>query len=93
MICNNALEFIDGTYNISVWQLQNMPYKLYLETEHWKHFRAETLKFAQYKCQLCNSKDTELNVHHKNYDNVGRETFNDVIVLCKLCHGTHHGKG
>lgn len=91
MDSQSVLEFIDTTYNISVWQHKNIAYKLYVKTEHWQHFRTEALKFAQYKCQLCNAKDAELNVHHKNYDNLGRETFNDVIVLCKECHEVHHG--
>jgi 5-methylcytosine-specific restriction endonuclease McrA len=87
-----TLEFIDSTFVISIAQMRNMPYKLYLQTEHWQHFRSEALKFAQYKCQLCGTKDEVLNVHHRDYSNIGCETFNDVIVLCEKCHGIHHGK-
>lgn len=28
--------------------------------------------------------------HHKNYDHVGEETREDVLVLCKTCHSTSH---
>jgi 5-methylcytosine-specific restriction endonuclease McrA len=87
-----ALEFIDSTYMISLTQMRAMPYKEYLKTAHWQHFRSEALKFYQGKCQLCSSKDRQLEVHHRNYDNVGCETFNDVIVLCEDCHGKFHNK-
>jgi len=51
-----------------------MPYKEYLLTEHWQHFKKEALNFFGHKCQLCNSKNMELCVHHKTYKNKGRET-------------------
>jgi hypothetical protein len=69
----------------------DMDYNKYLSTYHWKHFRKEAYKFYNYECSLCKSKDN-LNLHHKNYDNLGRETFNDVILLCNKCHKIHHGK-
>lgn len=57
-----ALEFIDGVCSVAIMQMQNMPYKLYLQTQHWQHFRKEALKAAQYECQLCNEKDKQLDV-------------------------------
>lgn len=79
-----TLEFINETYNVSLWQLRRMPHELYLQTEHWKHFRAEALKFFR-TCQLCDGY-RNLDVYHKNYKNRGRETFNDVTVICHDCH-------
>lgn len=73
-------------------QLREMDYKEYLETDHWLHFRQEAYKWASYKCQLCDKSQTTLNVHHKNYENKGRETFNDIIVLCHNCHKKYHNK-
>jgi 5-methylcytosine-specific restriction endonuclease McrA len=86
------LDFVNDTYNVSLWQLRNMPYNLYLQTDHWQHFRLKALDNAKYICQLCNSKEKKLDVHHRTYENRGRETFNDVIVLCDGCHKKHHGK-
>jgi hypothetical protein len=80
-----------ASYDEILNTLKYMPYEEYLQTDHWLHFRDETLKWAQNKCQLCN--DTKnLHVHHKTYENRGRETFNDVIVLCKDCHRKFHNK-
>lgn len=85
------IDSLDG-YGKLIHYLKSMPYDKYLETEHWKHFRNEALKWAGHKCQLCNKEDTTLVIHHKTYENRGRETFNDVIVLCENCHKLIHGK-
>jgi hypothetical protein len=76
-------------YEDMIRELNKMAYKDYLQTEHWQHFRLEALKFFKNKCCLCNS-EKYLQVHHETYKNRGRETFNDVIVLCKDCHSKQH---
>jgi 5-methylcytosine-specific restriction endonuclease McrA len=68
-----------------------MPYKEYLQTEHWINLREQALRKAKYKCELCNSKEN-LNVHHKTYDNKGNEPLSDLIVLCNNCHAKFHNK-
>lgn len=82
--------FNHDLYSSFIKQLQDIDYIEYLKTEHWKHFRAECYKWSGYRCQLCNEKDIALSVHHKTYENRGRETFNDVIVLCLKCHSKIH---
>ncbi|MGL5347563.1 MAG: hypothetical protein ACRDA3_09425 [Peptostreptococcaceae bacterium] len=67
-------------------------YKDYLKTIHWDDMRKYKLKEANYKCQLCGVKETELHVHHNNYDNLGDECPSDLIVLCKDCHSKFHNK-
>ena len=86
------IETIDNEYNIYINKLRNMNYKNYLESEHWKHYKEQAIKNAHYKCQLCNKDHTLLNVHHNNYENRGRETFLDTIVLCSECHSKFHNK-
>lgn len=88
----NALEFIDTTYMVAIANMRGMPYKEYLKTAHWQHFRQEALKFYRYACQLCDGKDRQLDVHHRTYENIGCETFNDVTVVCDDCHKIHHGR-
>lgn len=68
-----------------------MPYKEYLQTDHWKQTRKKALKKAKYKCELCGSKEN-LNAHHKTYERKGNELPEDLIVLCEICHSTHHNK-
>ncbi len=72
-------------------KLAEMPYNEYLQTDHWKFCRNHMLDAANNQCHIC-SKDKNLNVHHKNYENRGCETTSDLVVLCKGCHATFHGK-
>ena len=41
------------------------------------------------KCALC-PRTHELNVHHLNYERLGHERVEDVIVLCVRCHNDLH---
>ena len=47
-LAESSMEFIEGVYEVSLYQLRGMPYQNYLQTEHWQHFKTETLKFSQY---------------------------------------------
>lgn len=78
-------------YTQLIKKFNNMDYVDYLNTEHWKHFREQVFIFYNRECQVCKSK-AGLNVHHKTYENRGRETFNDIILLCNECHKKIHGK-
>jgi len=72
--------------------MRALKYSDYLLTEHWKHFAKEAIKHYKYKCVLCNAEHVVLHVHHKTYENLARETFNDVIVLCADCHKMVHSR-
>ena len=41
------------------------------------------------RCQKCGSKD-KLNLHHRNYKCLGKETNDDIIVLCQFHHHRFH---
>jgi hypothetical protein len=66
-------------------------YAVYLRGSHWQSVRKAALERANSKCQLCASQ-VHLEVHHNTYDNLWNEPASDVIVLCRRCHGRHHGK-
>lgn len=70
-------------------ELATMPYREYLQTPEWKARRAEHLRSAKYKCQLCN-RGGQLHVHHRTYENRGNERWSDLLVLCADCHAKHH---
>lgn len=73
-------------------QLQAMSYDEFLETPEWRANRERALKFAEFRCQACNS-DGRLSVHHRDYSCRGRERLSDLIVLCADCHTAIHGRG
>lgn len=92
-VIQKSIPACSGLYYDYIKEMKSMDYKEYLLTEHWKHFISEAVKYSNYKCQLCNKDHTQLHVHHKTYENRGRETFNDIIVLCAECHSMVHGVG
>lgn len=67
-------------------------YKEYIKSEEWKHKRKQVLERDKFKCRLCGAKGTEytLHIHHNSYDNLGNEPLEDLITLCKECHGIYH---
>lgn len=72
-------------------QLRDMPYPQFLRTIFWDIVRKYVLHRYGYQCALCPSK-TRLNVHHRSYAFHGYECYHteDLIVLCRECHATHH---
>lgn len=74
-------------------ELNRMPYGAYLESPEWRARRAEHIRAAGNRCQLCNSDETPLHVHHRTYANRGRERFYDLVVLCPPCHRAFHESG
>jgi 5-methylcytosine-specific restriction endonuclease McrA len=76
---------------LEIERLKRLPYKEYLKTEHWNNTRQRALKRAYYRCALCNS-NGQLHVHHRTYENIGKEHNADLIVLCSHCHAKFHDK-
>lgn len=73
--------------------LRAMPYVDYLKSEEWRYRREIHLEAAGNRCQLCNSDQQPLHVHHRTYANRGRERFYDLVVLCPPCHEAFHKTG
>jgi len=86
---NNVYNKINDTKELK--KLKEMPYKKYLQTEHWDNKRKGALYRAKYKCQLCSDKEN-LQVHHNTYENRGQEKDEDLVVLCEICHAKFHNK-
>lgn len=72
-------------------KLRALPYKEYLQSEHWEERREIALIKADWKCSLCN-KSESLNVHHRTYERLGKEMQSDLTVLCRHCHAKFHDK-
>ena len=64
-------------------------YKEYLGSPEWKTRADGARRRAGFRCQLCNSKG-RLHVHHRTYDRIGHERYDDLIVLCEVCHSHFH---
>ena len=64
---------------------KGMPYKKYLKTAHWQATSKAIRKRDGHKCRLCNDGGLT-DVHHRTYENLGREKPTDLITLCRRCH-------
>ena len=63
----------------------NDNYKIYLKSKAWAETREKFFEQAGRLC-ICSSPATQ--VHHKTYENIGKEELlKDLVGLCKECHG------
>lgn len=75
--------------------MKKLSYQEQIKRPEWQKKRLEILQIHNFKCDICNSKTTELHVHHRFYINNRKiwEYDNDVLqVLCKFCHNNLHEK-
>lgn len=70
-------------------ELANLKYSNYLRTEYWQLIRKGMHESIGYKCEICGSEE-HINIHHFNYENLGKETLNDLACLCQRCHVAIH---
>lgn len=66
-----------------------MEYSKYLKSEHWLTLRGIILRLYGNHCALCRG-ESSLEVHHNTYERIGKELFDDLVVLCRDCHQRHH---
>ena len=74
---------------LEILDLKTMPYKEYLQSDHWQQIREYALEDAGRRCQLCNA-EHNLHVHHRTYERRGEEAPGDLTVLCAECHQHFH---
>ena len=74
---------LDNLYISFLETCLRISYSDYLNSIYWKLFKERVLSEHNYKCSICGS-DKNVDVHHLK-KNLGRETLNDVIVMCNEC--------
>lgn len=72
---NLYVNFLESTLKVN--------YSTYLKSLHWKVFKEKALNHFENECSKCGCIDN-LEVYHIN-DTFGRETYDDVNVLCQNC--------
>ena len=75
-------------------------YNEYLCSEHWKQLRRRRLACSEKVCNRCGRSKDELylyekekgsfHVHHIDYENLGREKLEELLLLCSTCHAYEH---
>lgn len=69
------------------WGPNNRTYEKYLESPAWQVKRATVMDRDGSQC-VCGKNATQ--VHHKNYDNIGKEPLEALVALCEDCHNSVH---
>lgn len=65
-------------------------YLAYLESPWWRARKAVVIRYRGEQCERCGCR-YRLQLHHRNYDRLGRELPADVELLCWICHQGEHG--
>ncbi len=60
-------------------------YQTHMNSEAWRTIRRAMVWLADGRCQWCGDTGS-LEVHLRDYDRLGRERPEDLIVLCVSCH-------
>ena len=69
--------------------MNQVDYRLYLQSPEWQKKRKWVLSFWGDRCALCNSPDS-VERHHRTYARLGHELLTDLIALCDPCHDRFH---
>jgi 5-methylcytosine-specific restriction endonuclease McrA len=74
----------NNSWNIEQW------YYGYLESGMWRRKREFIFKRSSGNCERCGRQ--AFFVHHKTYERVGYELPEDLMAVCKSCHGKEHSE-
>lgn len=68
-----------------------LEYQKFLNTDYWKEVARKVKEAADWRCQICNSRE-QLEAHHRTYEHHGNELehLGDLICLCRKCHQRFH---
>lgn len=59
-------------------------YRNYIKSNEWRE-KSKAVRGVYTKCWECGS-TKNLQVHHNNYENIGKERLEDLSVVCEECH-------
>ena len=61
-------------------------YEDYLASDRW---RTTARLYKKLRCYCCGL-ERSLQVHHRSYQNLGREKADDLVTVCRSCHQRIH---
>jgi len=61
-------------------------YEARINSLAWRELKSDLVKWRGSKCERCELETTMLELHHLNYDRVGKELTSDLQLLCIPCH-------
>jgi 5-methylcytosine-specific restriction endonuclease McrA len=64
-------------------------YHAYIVSRDWQRKREGVLQRRGRKCEQCGNLN-QIQVHHRHYRTLGKESDGDLQILCHGCHSNHH---
>lgn len=62
-------------------------YTEYMQSRQWAERKRRLFEKRGYVCEMCGASGLPLDVHHKNYDRLGCELDDDLLIVChEKCH-------
>jgi hypothetical protein len=62
-------------------------YTEYMHSAKWSQRKQRLYHKRGYVCETCGAVGVPLDVHHKNYDRLGHELDDDLLIVCRdVCH-------
>ena len=68
--------------------MEYIDYRKYIRSKDWYKRKKEYILLNWDLCWVCKAKWS--NLHHRNYNSLWKEDFNDLIFLCRKCHKKIH---
>lgn len=56
-----------------------------MQSDKWRKRKHRLFEKRGYACEMCGARGP-VDVHHKNYDRLGAELDDDLLIVCKDCH-------
>jgi phage terminase large subunit GpA-like protein len=63
-----------------------------MRSERWHRLCTEGRRRARWRCERCGRRELLEGHHWRGYGMLGRETLEDVLMLCEKCHARAHGR-
>lgn len=81
--CDLTVDNLNELYLNFLEACIKVKFENYLNSTHWKIFKNYAIEQSNHTCSICGNNEN-LNVIH-DYKNLGRETLEDVLVVCNNC--------
>jgi len=91
--CNNAIALDGRRHCYGCYRKQRIKAKTNIGgPRRWQLLRAQAFQVIGNRCWRCRKvfAKRHLHLHHLHYGTVGKETLNNVLLLCRKCHAFKH---
>ena len=83
----NLWETTGAAEQMAVEGVLRPSYQEHMQSKFYDEIRRETIKRAEFRCQICNAGGTPIECHHRAYGRIATPAESkDTIGICTSCH-------